>query len=63
MSKVAIGARVENVADDRESGTVVVVFPTLHGSFGDAVDTDGYGVPRFFTEQKPAFTVTRRETA
>jgi hypothetical protein len=32
MSKFAIGEQVENVADDRESGTVVAVFPTVDGS-------------------------------
>jgi hypothetical protein len=63
MSKFAIGEQVENVADDHESGTVVAVFPTVGGSFGDAVDTDGYGALQFFTEEKLAFTVTRRGSA
>jgi uncharacterized protein (UPF0262 family) len=63
MSKFAIGEQVENVADDCESGTVVAVFPLLDGSLRDAVDTDGYGAVRFFTEEKLAFTVTRRGTA
>ena len=63
MSKFAIGEQVENVADDHESGTVVAAFPTVDGSFRDAVDTDGYGALRFFTEEKLAFTVTRRGTA
>src|SRR5712672_218703 len=31
MSKFAIGEQVENVADDHEAGTVVAVFPTVHG--------------------------------
>jgi hypothetical protein len=63
MSKFAIGEQVENVADDREAGTVVAVFPTVDGSLRDAVDTDGYGAHRFFAEEKPAFTVTRRSAA
>ena len=63
MSRFATGAPVENVADDRESGTVVAVFPTVDGSFGDAVDTDGYGARRFFTEEKPAFTFTKQDAA
>jgi hypothetical protein len=45
MSKFAIGE--QNVADDRESGTVVAVFPTVDGS----------------TEEKLAFTFTRRGSA
>jgi hypothetical protein len=63
MSKFAMGEQVENVAGDHESGTVIAVFPTVDGSFGDAVDTDGYGALRFFTEEKLAFTVTRRGAA
>jgi hypothetical protein len=63
MSKVAIGGQVENVADDRESGTVIAVFPTVDGSFRDAVDTDGYSALRFFTEEKLAFTTMRRGAA
>ena len=65
MSKFAIGEQVENenIADDHESGTVVAVFPTVDGSFRYAVDTDGYGALQFFTEEKLAFTVTRRGAA
>ena len=63
MSKFAIGEQVENVADDHESGTVVAVFPTVDGRVRYAVDTDGYGALRFFTEEKLAFTVTRRGAA
>ena len=47
MSRFAIGEQVENVADDHESGTVVAVFPTVDGS----------------TEEKLAFTFTRRGSA
>ena len=61
MSKFAIGEQVENVADDHESGTVVAVFPTVDGSSRYAVDT--YGALQFFTEEKLAFTVTRRGAA
>ena len=63
MSKFAIGKQVENVADDQGLGTVVAVFPTVDGSFRYAVDTDGYGALRFFTEEKLAFTLTRRGAA
>ena len=63
MSKFAIGEKVENVADDHESGTVVAVFPTVDGSFRYTVDTDGYGALQFFTEEKLAFTLTRRGAA
>jgi hypothetical protein len=52
MSKFAIGEKVDNAADDRESGTVVAVFPTVDGNFRYAVDTEGYGVLQFFTEEK-----------
>jgi len=54
MSRFAIGERVENVADDHESGTVVAVFPTVDGSFRYAVDTEGYGALQFFNEEKLA---------
>ena len=47
MSKFAIGEQVENVAGDRESDTVVAVFPTVDRSTGE----------------KLAFTVMRRGTA
>jgi hypothetical protein len=63
MSKFAIGEQVENVADDHESGTVVAVFPTVEGSLRYAVDTEGYGALQFFTEEKLAFTVSRRGAA
>jgi hypothetical protein len=63
MSKFAIGEQVENAADDHESGAVVAVFPTVDGSFRDAVNTDGYGALQFFTEEKLAFTLTRRGSA
>ena len=63
MSKFAIGEQVENVADDHEARPVVAVFPTVDGSFRYAVDTSGYGALQFFTEEKLAFTVTRRGSA
>ena len=63
MPKFAIGEQIENAADDHESGTVVAMFPTVDGSFRYAVDTDGYGALQFFTEEKLAFTVTRRGAA
>ena len=33
MSKFAVGEKVDNAADDHESGTVVAVFPTDDGKF------------------------------
>ena len=63
MSKFAIGQEVENLADDREWGPVVAVFPTNDGSFRYAVDTDGYGALQFFAEEKLAFTLTTRRGA
>jgi hypothetical protein len=52
MAKFAIGEQVDNVADDREGGTVVAVFPTVDGNFRYAVDTEGYGALQFFAEEK-----------
>src|SRR5512147_2029170 len=60
MSKFAIGEQVENVANGRESGAVVAVFPTVDGSFRYAVDTEGYGAPQFFAEENRAFAVAGR---
>ena len=57
MSKFAIGEQVENVANDRESGKVVAVFPTVDGSFRYAVDTEGYGALQFFAEEKLALAM------
>jgi hypothetical protein len=59
MSKFAIGAQIETVADDHESGTVIAVFPTVDGSFRYAVDTEGYGALQFFNEERLAFALTR----
>jgi hypothetical protein len=58
MSKFAIGEQVENVADGRELGTVVAVFPTVDGSFRYAVDTEGYGALQFFAEERLAWAMT-----
>ena len=57
MSKFAIGEKVDNAADDHdhEVGTVIAVFPTVDGSFRYAVDTEGYGVLQFFTEEQLVF--------
>jgi hypothetical protein len=63
MSKFAIGEEVENLAGDHESGPVVAVFPTDDGGFRYAVDTDGYGALQFFTEERLAFSLTRRRGA
>jgi hypothetical protein len=42
MSKFAVGEKVDNAADDHESGTVVAVFPTVDDNFRYAVDMEGY---------------------
>ena len=57
MSKFAIGEQVENVANGRESGPVIAVFPTVDGSFRYAVDTEGYGALQFFAEEKLALAM------
>jgi hypothetical protein len=43
MSKFSIGEKVDNAADDHESGTVLAVFTTSDGNFRYAVDIEGYG--------------------
>ena len=60
MSKFAIGEQFEDGANDHESGAVIAVFPTVDGSFGYAVDTEGYGALQFFAEEKLAVAVMRR---
>jgi hypothetical protein len=52
MSKFAVGERVDNAADDQESGTVIGVFPTVDDNFRYAVDMEGYGALQFFAEEK-----------
>jgi hypothetical protein len=52
MSKFTIGEKVDNAADDHEVGTVIAVSPTVDGNFRYAVDTEGYGALKFFTEEK-----------
>jgi hypothetical protein len=52
MSKFAVGEKVDNVADDHESGTVVAVFPTVDDNFRYAVDMEGYGALQFFAEER-----------
>ena len=52
MPKFVIGEQVDNAADDRESGTVVAVFPTVDDNFRYAVDMEGYGALQFFAEEK-----------
>jgi hypothetical protein len=54
MSKLAIGEKVDNAADDHEGGTVIAVFPTVDGNFRYAVDMEGYGALQFFAEEKLA---------
>jgi len=49
--KIAIGEKVDNIADDHEGDTVVAVFPTVEGDFRYAVDMEGYGALQFFTEE------------
>jgi hypothetical protein len=61
MSKFAIGAKVDNAADDHEVGTVIAIFPTVEGSVRYAVDMEGYGALQFFAEEKlvvhPAWSI------
>ena len=52
MAKFVIGEKVDNVASDRETGTVVAVFPTVEGNFRYAVDMEGYGALQFFNEER-----------
>ena len=52
MAKFAIGEKVDNAANDHESGIVIAVFPTVEGNFRYAVDTEGYGALNFFSEEK-----------
>jgi hypothetical protein len=63
MSKFAVGEKVDNAADDHESGTVVAVFPTDDGKFRYAVDTEGYGALQFFAEEKLAVHSAGQEYA
>lgn len=63
MSKFAIDEQVENVADDRELGMVVAVFPAVDGGPGYAADTNGYGARQLFTEEKAAFAHMGRGAA
>jgi hypothetical protein len=51
MSKFAIGEKVDKAGDDRESGTLIAVFPTSDGNFRYVVDTEGYGALQFFEEE------------
>jgi hypothetical protein len=52
MAKFAVGEKVDNAANDHEGGTVIAVFPTVEGNFRYAVDTEGYGALKFFSEEK-----------
>jgi hypothetical protein len=51
MSKVAIGEKVDNAADDDQGGTVIAVFPTVAGNFRFFVEADGYGALQSFSEE------------
>jgi len=51
MSKLAIGEKVDNAADDPQGGTIIAVFPTIDGNFRYFVDADGYGALEFCTEE------------
>jgi hypothetical protein len=52
MSKFSIGEKVDNAANDHESGTVLAVFTTSDGNFRYAVDMERYGALQFFDEEK-----------
>ena len=64
MSKFAVGERVDNAADDHESGMVVAIFPTVDDNFRYVVDMEGYGALQFFAEERlvttPSASVQRR---
>ena len=63
MSKFAVGEKVDNVADDHESGTVIGVFPTVDDKFRYAVDMEDYGALQFFAEEKLSRTLLRNRNA
>lgn len=64
MSKPAIGAQVENVADDDDQAAVVAAVPAVGGSTPRALDTEGYAATieniRAAVSGKAASAVTKR---
>ena len=60
MAKFAIGEQVENAVNDRESGMVVAVFPTVDGSFDMPSTPKVTAHSQFFAEEKLALAVTRQ---
>ncbi len=50
MAKFAVGEVVDKATGDHSCGIVVAVFPTVEGSYGYAIDTEGYGALQFVVE-------------
>ncbi len=63
MSKFAIGAQAEHVADGRRSGIVVAVFPPVDGSRGHDVEARACGARRPVTGARLTFILARRGAA
>jgi hypothetical protein len=51
MSKLAVGEKVENAADDNHGDTIIAVFPTVDGNFRYFVEADGHGALKAFAEE------------
>jgi hypothetical protein len=51
MSKLAVGEKVDNAADDQRGDTIIAVFPTVDGSFRFFVEADGQGALKAFAEE------------
>jgi hypothetical protein len=51
MSKVAIGDKVDNAAEDDRGDMVIAVFATVYGNFRYFVDTEGYDALQSFAEE------------
>ena len=51
MSKLAVGEKVDNAADDHHGDTIIAVFPTVDGNFRYFVEADGHGALKAFAEE------------
>jgi len=63
MSKFAIGAQAEHVADGRRSGIVVAMFPAVDESCGHDVEARACGARRPVTGARLTFILARRGAA
>ena len=43
--------KLNNAADNHQTGTVIAVFPTVDGNFKYVVDTEGYGTRQSAEEE------------